>query len=131
MSSINTTINTTNYNNIKFIVGQDSSFSKVSKEQFDNDCAKICVGENYSEINMDTYADIIIPTRATKGSAGYDFHILLSKEASKILFEPTEKIVSPTIMTSNIGEARKVIAELIETKPRNYYPLRGDEFQWF
>ena len=41
-------INTTNYNNIKFIVGQDSSFSKVSKEQFDNDCAKICVGENYS-----------------------------------------------------------------------------------
>ena len=68
-------INTTNYNNIKFIVGQDSSFSKVSKEQFDNDCAKICVGENYSEINMDTYADIIIPTRATKGSAGYDFHM--------------------------------------------------------
>lgn len=61
--------------------------------------------------------------------AGYDFHILLSKEASKILFEPTEKIVSPTIMTSNIGEARRVIAELIETKPRNYYPLRGDEFQ--
>lgn len=73
-------INTTNYNNIKFIVGQNSSFSKVSKEQFDNDCAKICVGENYSEINMDTYADIIIPTRATKGSAGYDFHMLYDLE---------------------------------------------------
>lgn len=43
-------INTTNYNNIKFIVEQ--YFSKVSKEQFDDDCAKICVGENYSDVKL-------------------------------------------------------------------------------
>lgn len=71
MSTINTNPNV----NLKFTVGYDSSFSKVSEKQFDNDCTKICVGENYSEINMNTYADIIIPIRATKGSAGYDFHM--------------------------------------------------------
>lgn len=45
-----------------------AKFEKVSKEQFKKDCLER-IG-TYDDIN---YEDIVLPIRATKGSAGYDF----------------------------------------------------------
>ena len=55
-----------------------AKFEKVSFEQFKKDFIK-CFQQydlNYSEKDIETiYHNIIIPTRATSGSAGYDFKI--------------------------------------------------------
>ena len=53
-------------------------FEKISKEQFEKDLKEVC-----------EYSDIVIPTRSTKHSAGYDF-------------------VSPISFTLNPGESKKV-----------------------
>ena len=46
-------------------------FEKVSYEQFKKDCEKISL---WSEKEIkDAYDGIVLPKRATKGSAGYDF----------------------------------------------------------
>lgn len=61
-----------------------AKFEKVSYYQFKQDMIK-CFGEEYVKQNniRDMYNKIELPTRATKGSAGYDFKIpttlLLSK----------------------------------------------------
>lgn len=61
-----------------------AEFMKVSAEQFEKDCLK--VNGNYQK---EWYEDIILPKRATKGSAGYDFHcpydvVIKSQEMVKI-----------------------------------------------
>lgn len=53
-------------------------FEKISEEQFEKDLKEVC-----------EYSDIVIPTRSTKHSAGYDF-------------------VSPISFTLNPGESKKV-----------------------
>ena len=59
-------------------------FEKVSNNQFSNDVSKLL------GIFAD-YSDIIIPTRATKGSAGYDFY-----SPVEIVLKPNESIKIPT-----------------------------------
>lgn len=44
-------------------------FMKVSLEQFEKDVIRL-----KGEFNREWYDDIILPKRATKGSAGYDFY---------------------------------------------------------
>lgn len=53
-------------------------FEKISEEQYEKDLKEVC-----------EYSDIVIPTRSTKHSAGYDF-------------------VSPISFTLNPGESKKV-----------------------
>jgi len=47
-------------------------FEKVSVEAFVTACSKIGIPE---EAAIKMYTDLELPTRATSGSAGYDFHI--------------------------------------------------------
>lgn len=61
-----------------------AEFKKVSERQYASDCAaagKIALG----------YGDIILPKRATAGSAGYDFFA-----PCDIKIEPGETVVIPT-----------------------------------
>ena len=62
-----------------------AKFEKVSREQFDNDLFEI-IG-----IKGSFYNDILLPKRATSGSAGYDFYIPFD-----IDIEPNEFIRIPT-----------------------------------
>lgn len=51
-----------------------AKFSKVSYKQFKEDMINL-YGDKYSSIEIqDIWDNIKLPTRATKGSAGYDFY---------------------------------------------------------
>jgi len=68
-------------------------FEKVSKEQFANDLKDLL---NVSE---NLYDNIVIPTRATKGSAGYDFTSPIS-----VTIKPGEMIKIPSGIRAYIEE---------------------------
>lgn len=67
-----------------------AKFYKVSFEQFDKDFSKLFPEFSSDEIN-EIYDSIILPARATQGSAGYDFHSPVSFE-----LKPNETINIPT-----------------------------------
>ena len=69
-----------------------AKFDKVSFEQFKKDTKK-CFGENYpEELIIEAYnVNLQLPTRATRGSAGYDFKIPFD-----IFWEPKETFIIPT-----------------------------------
>lgn len=55
-----------------------AKFMKVSLDQYKQDCIK-----NFNCCDESTYEDIILPKRATKGSAGYDFYCPFDIEVKK------------------------------------------------
>lgn len=66
-------------------------FEKVSYEQFYNDM-KEAFGDKYSNERIEyLYNDLILPTRATAKSAGYDF-----KSPFNFTLEPNQTIKIPT-----------------------------------
>lgn len=67
-----------------------AKFEKVSFEQFKKDW--LDTFENYPEDKIkEVYDNIMIPVRATSGSAGYDFHTPVS-----FILKPNETIKIPT-----------------------------------
>ena len=68
-------------------------FEKVSKNQFLMDC------KNLLNIDEDNYDHIVIPSRATSGSAGYDFTCPFD-----ILIKPGELIKVPSGIRCFINE---------------------------
>ena len=73
-----------------------AKFEKVSFEQYEKDF-KDRIGAS-KDINK-VYADIIIPKRATVGSAGYDFFAPI-----EITLAPNETITVPTGIRAKINE---------------------------
>lgn len=74
-------------------------FGKVSKDQFINDM-KATFGTKYDYQQLSDYYDILKPpTRATKGSAGYDFESTISFE-----LKPGETIKIPTGIRVKIND---------------------------
>ena len=67
-------------------------FEKVSKKQFSDDTNKLL---NY-EVNLD---DVVIPVRATKGSAGYDFYSPI-----EVNLKPGETFKIPTGIRCQIDD---------------------------
>lgn len=67
-----------------------AKFYKVSFEQFKNDFLKLFSDKTDEEIR-DIYDNISLPSRATQGSAGYDFHSPIGFE-----LKPNETINIPT-----------------------------------
>ena len=78
---------------VKLILMKIARFEKVSEKQFKNDLKSLLNCEE------DLYDNIIIPKRATKGSAGYDF-------VSPVEFdlEPGETIKVPTGIRCKIDD---------------------------
>jgi len=68
-------------------------FEKVSKEQFQNDLKDLLGIETYK------YDNIVIPTRATRGSAGYDFTCPVD-----ITIKPGELVKIPSGIRAYIEE---------------------------
>ena len=69
-----------------------AKFEKVSFEQFKKDIDKHFENRNYSESDIRSFYDEIqLPTRATKGSAGYDFKCPIS-----LLLHKGQYVVVPT-----------------------------------
>ncbi len=62
-----------------------TKFEKVSISQYSKDLEK----NNFKELN--SYEDIKLPKRATKGSAGYDFYLPFD-----LILKPNETILIPT-----------------------------------
>ncbi len=83
-----------------------AKFEKVSYEQFVNDC------ENSTQ---QMYDEIILPRRATKGSAGYDFFAPFD-----FSLKPGETIKVPTGIRAKIDEAWVL----------NIYPRSGLGFKY-
>ena len=74
-------------------------FYKVSFEQFFTDM-RDCFGDTYSDDNVrDIYEGIKLPSRATTGSAGYDF-----KSPIAFTLAPGESIKAPTGIRVQIQE---------------------------
>lgn len=67
-----------------------AKFEKISYEQFMHDWKDTFEDANESEI-LTAYTELIIPKRATKGSAGYDFYL-----PCDIHLKPQESIKIPT-----------------------------------
>lgn len=67
-----------------------AKFYKVSFEQFKNDFLGLFPNSDEKDI-VDIYENIILPSRATTGSAGYDFHSPVS-----FTLKPNETINIPT-----------------------------------
>ena len=75
-----------------------AKFEKVSFKQFKTDFLD-CFS-NYTEEEVETiYNNILLPKRATKGSAGYDFYTPIS-----ITLKPNETIKIPTGIRCNIND---------------------------
>lgn len=79
-------------------VGQ---FEKVSFKEFDESLQKFMVEQQYDLVlnGISTYNNLKLPTRATKGSAGYDFYLPIS-----IKLSPNETIKIPTGIKVKIDE---------------------------
>ena len=75
-----------------------AKFDKVSKQQFIKDF-KDCFDKYDEETINDIYNSIIIPKRATIGSAGYDFYTPIS-----FVLEPNKTIKIPTGIRVSINE---------------------------
>lgn len=67
-----------------------AQFHKVSYEQF-KEGVRTCFPEHEEGDIQDIYNDIVLPRRATSGSAGYDFYIPFS-----IILRPGEAVKIPT-----------------------------------
>ena len=67
-----------------------AKFMKVSYERFESDFSALFPAYSENEIK-DIYESIALPSRATSGSAGYDFHSPVSFE-----LKPNETINIPT-----------------------------------
>ena len=67
-----------------------AQFHKVSYEQF-KEGVRACFPEHEEGDIQDIYHDIVLPRRATSGSAGYDFYIPFS-----IILRPGEAVKIPT-----------------------------------
>ena len=80
---------------------ENTKFMKVSKEQFKKDIEKLTIcGKKFSEDEIEKiYDSIQLPTRATKGSAGYDF-----KAPVDITLNPGETVLLPTGIRVQIDE---------------------------
>ncbi|MCI6272182.1 MAG: deoxyuridine 5'-triphosphate nucleotidohydrolase [Erysipelotrichaceae bacterium] len=74
-----------------------AKFYKVSQDRFINDWIKE-FNSTYEEAN-EIYNEIKLPTRATKGSAGYDFYTPIS-----FSLKPNEEIKIPTGIRVEIKE---------------------------
>lgn len=74
-----------------------AKFYKVSQDRFINDWIKE-FNSTYEESN-EIYNEIKLPTRATKGSAGYDFYTPIS-----FSLKPNEEIKIPTGIRVEIKE---------------------------
>ncbi len=61
-----------------------AKFEKVSLRQFQADCEKLGFGKPYKEI-AEAWDNLILPKRATTGSAGYDFFLPFSVEFARKL----------------------------------------------
>lgn len=70
-----------------------AGFEKVSEKQFNQDLIKLL------NVSDDKYANIIIPRRATSGSAGYDF-----TSPVDFVLRPGEMIKIPTGIRCRINE---------------------------
>ena len=68
-------------------------FEKVSERQFDEDLKKLLAKEGCF------YENIVVPKRATSGSAGYDFHSPVSVD-----LKPGESIRIPTGIRCHLNE---------------------------
>lgn len=66
-----------------------AKFEKVSKEQFVADWLEKCGGERGEAESV--YEELLLPERATRGSAGYDF-----KAPCDIVLEPGKTVLIPT-----------------------------------
>lgn len=69
-------------------------FEKISLEQYYQDSLEVLKDHNADIDNLDIekdWEDLVIPTRATKGSAGYDFSMPFD-----IFLEPNESYKIPT-----------------------------------
>ena len=79
-----------------------AKFEKVSFEQFRQDF-KVCSESymvNYSEEDIEKiYNDIELPTRATKGSAGYDF-----KMPTELCIDKSSEYIIPTGIRVKIND---------------------------
>ncbi len=62
-----------------------AGFEKVSPERFGRDLKELL------DVDDDLYDRIVIPARATKGSAGYDFH-----SPVEVTLEPSQTVRIPT-----------------------------------
>lgn len=71
-------------------------FEKVSVEQFISGCNEIGIAPELANL---MYDDLVTPTRATSGSAGYDFHIPFCT-----VIGPGETIKFPTGIRCQIDE---------------------------
>lgn len=79
---------------------QIAKFEKVSFEQFKKDIEKCFDNKYKSEEDIrEIYDQIELPTRATKGSAGYDFKCPLS-----LLLHKGQPVVIPTGIRAKIDE---------------------------
>ena len=75
-----------------------AEFQKISMEQFSVDFISSFPYASEEELAK-AYASIVLPTRATKGSAGYDFSLV---HRLKIL--PGDSVCVPTGLRSKIAE---------------------------
>ena len=74
-----------------------AKFEKVSFEQFKKDWLN-CFPQD-KEIAGSIYEEIVLPTRATKGSAGYDFYA-----PKEIILKPGETVLVPTGIRARIND---------------------------
>lgn len=75
-----------------------AKFEKVSFNQFKKDFLDCFENYNEKEI-LSIYENILLPKRATKGSAGYDFYSPIN-----ITLKPNETIKIPTGIRCNIND---------------------------
>ncbi len=61
-----------------------AEFYKISREQFDKDLF------DFLSLSDNSYDNVIIPKRATKGSAGYDFY-----SPASVTLNPNEHVRIP------------------------------------
>ena len=78
---------------VKLILMKIAKFEKVSQKQFKTDLKALLGNEE------DHYADIVLPARATKGSAGYDF-----VSPVDFILKPEETIKIPTGIRCRIDD---------------------------
>lgn len=77
-----------------------AKFEKVSFQQFKNDWIDTFENQNFSDDEIkQTYDSIVLPKRATLGSAGYDFFLPLNVE-----LKPNETLKVPTGIRVSIEE---------------------------
>ena len=91
-----------------------AKFSKVSFEQFLADYTK-CLGNDLNENEIkEIYDNLVLPRRATTGSAGYDLC-----SSAKVSLEPNESIIIPTGMRCKMEEGY-----VLQIYPRSSFGMK-------